>query len=100
MAVVALAQAAFSGITGYFLGRAKFESEQIWWMPLGITLAAIANGLFNWLRGRIVQSSVSLSGASANPWLGLALAAVVALGITGIVLWLIRRNIRSALLAK
>lgn len=95
MAVIALAQAAFSGITGYFLGRAKFESEQIWWMPLGITLAAVFNGLFNWLRGLVVQSGVSLTGASANPWLGLALAAVVALGTTGVVLWLVRRNLRS-----
>ncbi len=101
MAVVALAQASFSGITGYFLGRAKFESEQIWWMPLGITLAAVANGLFNWLRGRVVQSGgISLTGASANPWLGLALAAVVALGTTGAVLWLVRRNLRSVQMTK
>jgi len=101
MAVVALAQAAFSAITGYFLGRAKFESEQVWWMPLGITLAAVANGLFNWLRGRVVQSGgISLTGASANPWLGLALAAFVALGVTAIVLSLVRRNIRSAQVAK
>jgi RsiW-degrading membrane proteinase PrsW (M82 family) len=100
MAVVALAQAAFSGITGYFLGRAKFESEPIWWMPLGISLAAIANGLFNWLRGRVVRTGVSLTGASVNPWLGLVLAAVVALVITGVVLWLVRRNIKSAQAAR
>ena len=95
MAVVALAQAAFSGITGYFLGRAKFESEQVWWMPLGITLAAVTNGLFNWLRGRVVQGGISLAGASANPWLGLAFAAVVALATTGVVLWLVRRSVQS-----
>ncbi|MBI5840517.1 MAG: PrsW family intramembrane metalloprotease [Chloroflexi bacterium] len=100
MAVVALAQASFSGITGYFLGRAKFESEKIWWMPLGITLAAVANGLFNWLRGRVVQTGVSLSGGSVNSWLGLALAAVMALAITGIILGLVRRSIRSAQAAK
>lgn len=100
IAVVALAHAAFSGITGYFLGRAKFESEQIWWMPLGITLAATANGLFTWLRGRVVQTGISLSGSSANPWLGLALAAAVALVTTGVILWLIRRNLRAAQPAK
>lgn len=93
--IVALAHAAFAGITGYFLGRAKFEAEQVWWMPLGITLAAVANGLFNWLRGRVVQGGVGLAGATANPWLGLALAAVVALATTGVILWLIRRNTRS-----
>ncbi|HJR78472.1 MAG TPA: PrsW family glutamic-type intramembrane protease [Anaerolineales bacterium] len=96
MAVIALAHAAFSGITGYFLGRAKFESEPIWWMPLGITLAATANGLFNWLRGRVVQTGISLTGSSANPWLGLALAAVLALGTTVLILWLMRRDLRAA----
>lgn len=95
MAVVALAQASFSGITGYFLGRAKFESEQVWWMPLGITLAAVFNGLFNWLRGLVVQSNVSLDGSSANIWPGLVLAAVVAFATSAIVLWLVRRNIQS-----
>jgi RsiW-degrading membrane proteinase PrsW (M82 family) len=95
MSVVALAHAAFSGITGYFLGRAKFESEQIWWMPLGITLAAVFNGLFNWLRGVVLQTNVSLSGASSNLWSGLVLAAGFAFATTAIVLWLIRRNITS-----
>ncbi|MFN8432817.1 MAG: PrsW family glutamic-type intramembrane protease [Anaerolineales bacterium] len=95
MAVVALAHAAFSGITGYFLGRAKFESEQIWWMPLGITLAAIFNGLFNWLQGIVTRPTITLSGSTNNPWLGLALAAVIALVTTGLVLTLVRRNIKS-----
>lgn len=95
MAVVALAQAAFSGITGYFLGRAKFESEQIWWMPLGITIAAVFNGLFNWLQGIVTRPIITLSGATTNTWMGLVLAAVVALVTTGIILWLVRRSVRS-----
>ena len=89
MAVVALAQASFAGITGYFLGRAKFESDPIWWMPLGVTLAAVANGLFNWLRGLITRGGISLSGSTGSPWLGLVLAAVVAFAIMGLLLWLI-----------
>lgn len=95
MAVAALAQASFSGITGYFLGRAKFESEQVWWMPLGITLAAVFNGLFNWLRGLVVQSNITLDGSSANIWPGLVLAAAVAFATSATVLWLVRRNIQS-----
>lgn len=95
MAVVALAQAAFSGITGYFLGRAKFESEQIWWMPLGITLAATFNGLFNWLLGIVNQPTVTLSGSTNNTWMGLVLAAVVAFATTGVILMLVRRSVRS-----
>lgn len=100
MAIVALAQASFAGITGYFLGRAKFESEPIWWMPAGLTLAAVANGVFNWLRGRITHGGISLSGSTANPWFGLVLAALVAAVILGVLVWLIRRNIKSALAAK
>ncbi len=100
MAIVALAQASFAGITGYFLGRAKFEADPIWWMPLGVTLAAVANGLFNWLRGRITSGGISLSGSTANSWWGLALAALVAGVIMGLLVWLIRRNIKSALAAK
>lgn len=100
IAVVALAQAGFAGITGYFLGRAKFESEPLWWMPAGITLAAVTNGLFNWVRGEVTRGSVSLSGGGANPWFGLILAAVVAFVCLGAVSWLIHRNIKSALAGK
>jgi protease PrsW len=100
MAVVALAQASFAGITGYFLGQAKFKSDPVWWMPLGVTLAAVANGLFNWLRGSITRGGISLTGSTANPWLGLILAAVVAAAIMGLLVWLIRRNIKSALATK
>ncbi|MFZ5901966.1 MAG: hypothetical protein ACOYZ8_00235, partial [Chloroflexota bacterium] len=72
----------------------------IWWMPLGITLAAVANGLFNWVRGEVTRGGVSLSGGAANPWSGLILAAVVAFVCLGAVSWLIRRNVKSALAAK
>ena len=97
MAVVALAQASFAGITGYFLGQAKFKADPIWWMPLGVALAATANGVFNWLRGIITRGSLSLSGSTASSWWGLLLAAVVAVAVMGLLLWLIRRNIKSAL---
>jgi RsiW-degrading membrane proteinase PrsW (M82 family) len=96
MVVEALAQASFAGITGYFLGRAKFESEPVWWMPLGISLAAVTNGLFNWLRGQITAGGVSLAGSASNPWLGLVLAAGLAVLITVVVSWLISHTIRTA----
>lgn len=41
VAVTALAQASFAGLTGYFLGRAKFEDEPLWWLPGGVALAAV-----------------------------------------------------------
>jgi RsiW-degrading membrane proteinase PrsW (M82 family) len=95
IAVVALAQASFAGVTGYFLGRAKFESEPIWWMPLGITLAATFNGLFHWFLGVLTRPTITLSGATSNVWMGLVLAAVVAFGTTGVILWLVRQNLKA-----
>jgi len=100
MAIVALAQAGAAGITGYFLGRAKFEHDAIWWMPLGITLAAVVNGLFNWARGAVTRGEVSLAGGASNPWSGLVLAALVAFACLGAVSWLIRRNVRMAMAVK
>jgi RsiW-degrading membrane proteinase PrsW (M82 family) len=97
MAVVALAHASFAAITGYFLGRAKFEQKPVWWMALGLSLAATVNGLFNWLRGMVVSSGISLGSASSNPWMGLLLAAVLAVVTSGVILWLVRRDIRSDL---
>jgi RsiW-degrading membrane proteinase PrsW (M82 family) len=84
--ITTLAQASFSGITGYFLGRAKFEVEPVWWQSLGVVLAAVLNGLFTWARGEITQV-----GLNVNPWWGLVLAAGVAI-ITFIALWYLMRR--------
>ncbi|HNS49742.1 MAG TPA: PrsW family glutamic-type intramembrane protease [Anaerolineae bacterium] len=89
--VTALAQASFSGITGYFLARAKFEEERVWWLPLGLTLAAVLNGLFSVVRGSITRSGSVLSQRTASPWLGLVLAGVVAVVTLGALLYLVRR---------
>ena len=86
MAVTTLAQASFAGITGYFLGRAKFEVEPVWWQSLGIVLAAVLNGLFTWARGEITQV-----GLNVNPWWGLLLAAGVAV-VTFAALWYMMRR--------
>ena len=50
-------------------------------------------------RARVSVGVDSLAGAASNPWLGLLLAALVAFVTLGIVLYLIRRNIRLALAA-
>ncbi len=89
--ITALAQASFSGITGYFLARAKFEEEPVWWLPFGIALAAILNGIFTYVRGEITTTRLSLSGGGFNPWPGLILAAGVALAVLLVLSFLIRR---------
>ncbi len=49
--LTALAQASFAGITGYFLGKDKLDHKPAWWVPVGISLAAVLNGVFNYLWG-------------------------------------------------
>jgi RsiW-degrading membrane proteinase PrsW (M82 family) len=95
--VTALAQASFAGITGYFLARAKFEDEPVWWLPLGLTVAAVLNGVFTVLQGEAVRTRAVVTGQSATPWLGLVLAAIVAALTLGVLLYLMRRASRLTL---
>jgi RsiW-degrading membrane proteinase PrsW (M82 family) len=90
--VTALAQASFAGIVGYFLGQDKFEGKPVWWMPCGLALAAVLNGLFVFLR-----DLASVQGLSFNPWNALILATVVALVVLGVLFWLMRRANRATL---
>ena len=95
--VTALAQASFAGLTGYFLGRAKFEDRPVWWLPGGVALAAAINGLFTTLRGELTTTALGLEGGGFNPWPGLVLAAVVA-GLTlSVLFYMLRRANRLTL---
>lgn len=90
IAVTALAHASFAGVTGYFLGRAKFENRGPLWLPLGVLIAAVLNGIVSTALGEI-----SRSGLRMTPLNGLILAAVTA-AVTFIVLFvIIQRNIRA-----
>jgi RsiW-degrading membrane proteinase PrsW (M82 family) len=95
--VTALAQASFGGVSGYFMARAKFEDEPIWWLPLGLGIAAVLNGVFSVVRGLAVRSGSLLGRGTASPWLGLALATVVALVTLAVLLHLMRVSNRSDL---
>jgi RsiW-degrading membrane proteinase PrsW (M82 family) len=91
--VTALAQASFAGITGYFLGRAKFENRGPLWLPAGIALAAILNGIVTAALGEI-----SRTGLRATPLNGLILAAVIA-AATFVVLFAVIRRANKAVMA-
>lgn len=93
--VTALAQASFAGITGYFLARAKFDDEPIWWLPLGLTVAAVLNGLFTVVRGGLTRMGSVLDGRTVTPWLGLALATLIAIVTLLVLLYLIGRANRG-----
>lgn len=89
IAVIALAHASFAGVTGYFLGRAKFENRGPFWLPVGILLAAVLNGAVTTL-----LSEITRTGLRPTPLNGLIVAAVVA-AVTFVVLFTImRRGVR------
>jgi len=88
----ALAQASFSGLLGYFMAEAKFEHRPVWWVPLGLFIAAVLNGLFSWL-----LSEVSATGLTVSPWRSLVLGIVVALAVFALLLMLMRRATQETL---
>jgi len=101
VAEVALAQAAFGGLLGYFLGRAKLEQEQVWWLPLGLTLTAVLNGTFNYVRGIADPGQVMIGTETGLPsFTGLLLAGGLAVVVAGIVYALINRDIAQSLSGK
>ena len=88
----ALAQASFGGLLGYFMAQAKFEHKPVWWVPVGLVIAATLNGLFGWL-----AIEVSADGLGVAPWRSLVLGLVVALAAFGVLLLLMRRAAGVAL---
>jgi RsiW-degrading membrane proteinase PrsW (M82 family) len=92
IAIVALAHASFAGVMGYFLGQAKFEDKGPWYLPAGLVLSAILNGLFFY-----VQDVATRRGIEFNPWNGMIAAVVIALATFASVFFLIRSANRETL---
>jgi protease PrsW len=84
--VTALAHASITGVLGYFMGQAKFEHTPPYYLPAGLVLAAVLNGVFFW-----AQDLVTVRGLTINPFYGLILAVAVAIALLGLVFWLIQR---------
>lgn len=98
VAEVALAHAAIGGLLGYFLGKAKLEQEPIWWLPLGLTLAAVLTGAFNILRGQLDAGGIGIGAGSGLPAVnGLLLAGGLAIVVAIVVYALINRDITRSL---
>jgi hypothetical protein len=80
------------------LGRAKLERRPTWWLPAGLALATLLNGCFTLLRGPVEPGSVALDTSTQLPSFGgLLLAGGLALAVTALVAWLIRRDIATSL---
>ncbi len=84
-----LAHASFAGILGYFISREKFERAPLWWMPLGLGLAAAANSFFFTFQGMATQGGGSLTGGNIAIWLGFLAAA----GMAILIAWALSRAI-------
>jgi RsiW-degrading membrane proteinase PrsW (M82 family) len=74
--VTSLSHAAFGGVLGFFLGRAKIFGEygRVVW---GFVLACVLNGIVAYAVREITQT-----GLTVNPWYGLVFAAAVAVAVT------------------
>lgn len=94
VAVAALAHGTFGGVLGYFLGRARFESMGPLWLPMGLLVVAVLNGVVD----NLLDVANSLGGLDFNPWYGLALATIVA-GGTFVILFTTIRRLNAASLA-
>ncbi len=93
--LIALAQASFGGLMGWFMAEAKFTQRPAWFMPLGFTVAAVLNGLFSWLIGE-----VSAAGLEVEPIRSLILGLLVALATFGALVWLMNRSTEVTLRRK
>jgi protease PrsW len=94
--LTALAQASFAGITGYFLAKEKLDHKPAWWVPVGISLAAVLNGLFNYLWGVLKHTGVT-SGGGPGSWGGLAMAIIISVAVTAVLSWLIERDMQRTI---
>ncbi len=95
--LTALAQASFAGITGYFLAKDKLDHKPAWWVPAGISLAAVLNGLFNYVWGVLKRTGMTTNGSVLGSWGGLALAILISVAVTVILSWLIERDVKQTL---
>ncbi len=75
----ALVQAGLAAITGYFLAGARHGDRPIWWVPAGLTLAAVLNGVVAFLREEVAVQGLTLKPLNAL-FLSLGLL-IVALGV-------------------
>lgn len=98
--VTQMVHGALGALLGYFLGRDKFDKERVWWMSIGLVLAAALYGLYSWLSGEITQAGINLSSSGIatggyNPWPSLILGTVFAIVVLGVVFALVNRDLRA-----
>jgi RsiW-degrading membrane proteinase PrsW (M82 family) len=82
----ALVQAGLVAITGYFLAGARSGDRPVWWVPAGLTIAAVLNGLVAFLR-----EEVTAQGLTARPLNALFLSFALLTVALGVLFFMLRR---------
>lgn len=94
VALTALVLGSLGGLLGYFLGHDRLEVRPIWYVPAGLVLAAILDGVFWYLRSSL---SSGLQGGVSTTWIGLIVAAILAAVVTWFLALAVRNELNRAL---
>jgi RsiW-degrading membrane proteinase PrsW (M82 family) len=93
--ITTLAHAAFAGVLGYVMGRARFTRRPApvrgTLLLLGLVGAATLNGQFT-----LMQNWLKQSGLASEPWKGVGYAAIVAAIVFGLLMFASRRLLRDS----
>jgi RsiW-degrading membrane proteinase PrsW (M82 family) len=79
----ALSQAAIGTICGYTLGDLKVGTPFVIWLPVGLGIAALIEGVFVSLRAGLVVSGITLTGNASQTPAGLGIAVFLVLFLFG-----------------
>lgn len=93
--VTSLAYATFGAMVGYFLGAIKPGGAPGWYAGIGVLVAGVVHGLFNFL-----TSQFSFGGFSYNPWPALIATSIFAIIVFGVVYMLMQRSVGQSTAAK
>lgn len=92
-AVMTLAHASFGGVTGYFLGRAHCERRPVWWLPVGVLVSSLLNGVVL----AVLRAAPLWGGFGYHPEYGLGAALAITALVFGTLFVLMRRLTAPAL---
>jgi hypothetical protein len=74
VASITFSQLAFGVVIGFFLAELVIGRVPVFWVPFGLGLVSLLNGLYYGFRGIAIVGGLSIAGTGASPIRGLALA--------------------------
>jgi RsiW-degrading membrane proteinase PrsW (M82 family) len=86
----ALVHGALGAVSGYYLGRVKFDGKKLSWMAQGLAIVTVVNGLYRVLGDELSNTLVF------TPWYGLGAAAVLAIVAVAVLFAFFRRAMLRA----